>query len=76
MINIPEVFGSMVFNDDVMKKRLPPNIYESLRKSIDENSSVDEAAGEIVAQVMKDWALEKGATHFTHWFSRLTEALK
>ena len=73
MINIPEVFGSMVFNDDVMKKRLPPNIYESLRKSIDENSSVDEAAGEIVAQVMKDWALEKGATHFTHWFQPLTE---
>lgn len=73
MMNIPEVFGSMVFSDEVMKKRLPPNVYESLRKSIDQNSSVDKQTGEIVAQVMKDWALEKGATHFTHWFQPLTE---
>ena len=73
MINVPKMYGSQVFNDEEMKKRLPSEIYEKLRKSIDENLAVDRQTGEFVARAMKDWALEKGATHFTHWFQPLTE---
>ncbi len=73
MINVTELYGSMVFNDEEMKKRLPQKIYLNLKKSIDENLELDSETGEIVAQAMKTWALEKGATHFTHWFQPLTE---
>lgn len=72
MVNIPEIFGSMVFGEDVMKRRLSPKIYENFRKSIDENSSLDSQTAEVIAQSMKSWALEKGATHFTHWFQPMT----
>lgn len=68
MVSVPEIFGSMVFGEDVMKRRLPSKIYENLKKSIDENSPLDSQTAEVVAQAMKEWALEKGATHFTHWF--------
>lgn len=67
------MYGSCVFSDEEMKKRLPLEIYERLKKSIDENLAVDCETGEFVARAMKDWALEKGATHFTHWFQPLTE---
>ncbi len=73
MTNVPEIYASMVFNDSEMKKRLPPEVYDDLKKSINENIFIDAKIGEVVAQAMKTWALEKGATHFTHWFQPMTE---
>ncbi|MBO6162553.1 MAG: glutamine synthetase III [Eubacterium sp.] len=70
--NIPEMFGSLVFNDRVMKERLSEDVYASLRKTIDENVRLDDKVAEAVAEKMKEWALENGATHFTHWFQPLT----
>ena len=70
--NVPELFGSMVFDDRVMKARLSAKVYNSLRKTIDENTDLDVSVAEAVAQVMRDWAIENGATHFTHWFQPLT----
>ena len=73
MASVPEMFGSMVFNKKVMKKLLPCEVYENWKKSIDENSPIDTKTGEFVARAMKSWAIDKGATHFTHWFQPLTE---
>ncbi len=70
--SVPEIFGSMVFDDRVMKARLSAKVYNSLRKTIDENTELDEKIAEAVAREMKNWAIEKGATHFTHWFQPLT----
>ncbi|MCR5545393.1 MAG: glutamine synthetase III, partial [Lachnospiraceae bacterium] len=70
--NVPEMFGSMVFDDRVMRARLSDKVYNSLRKTIDENVKLDPAVADAVAQEMRDWAVEKGATHFTHWFQPLT----
>lgn len=70
--NVPEIFGSMVFDDRVMRSRLSSDVYNSLRKTIDENENLDESVAEAVASEMRDWAVEKGATHFTHWFQPLT----
>ena len=70
--NVPEIFGSMVFDDRVMRSRLSADIYQSLRKTIDENEKLDEKVAYAVAAEMRDWAVEKGATHFTHWFQPLT----
>ena len=70
--NIPEIFGSMTFDDRVMRSRLPEDIYISLRKTIDENTRLDEKVADAVAIEMRNWAVEKGATHFTHWFQPLT----
>ena len=70
--NVPELFGSLVFDDRVMRARLSADVYESLRKTIDENVKLDEKVAEAVAKEMRDWAVEKGATHFTHWFQPLT----
>ena len=70
--NVPELFGSMVFDDRVMRARLSSDVYESLRKTIDENEKLDEKVAQAVAKEMRDWAIEKGATHFTHWFQPLT----
>ena len=72
MVNVPEIFGSMVFNDDVMKARLPKDTYKSLKRTIQQGSPLELDVANIVANAMKDWALEKGATHFTHWFQPLT----
>ena len=69
--NIPQLFGSAVFNDDVMQERLPKDVYKSLRKTIDEGKDLDLAVANAVANAMKDWAVEKGATHYTHWFQPL-----
>ena len=73
MKNGLELFGSMVFNEEAMKKLLPSKVYSSLKKSIDENESIDPEMAETIAHAMKAWAMEKGATHFTHWFQPLTE---
>ena len=69
---IPEYFGSMVFDDRVMKARLSADVYRSLRKTIDEGTKLDLSVANAVAAAMKDWAVEKGATHFTHWFQPMT----
>ena len=69
--SVPELFGSRVFNDDVMQERLPRDVYKSLRKTIDEGKDLDLGVANAVANAMKDWAVEKGATHFTHWFQPL-----
>ncbi|MBR5732167.1 MAG: glutamine synthetase III [Lachnospiraceae bacterium] len=71
-IGVPELFGSMVFDDRVMRARLSAKVYDSLRKIIDENGQLDEGVAEAVAKEMRDWAVENGATHFTHWFQPLT----
>ncbi len=71
-INVPEMFGTLVFNDKVMKERLSDEIYASLKKTIDENVRLDETVADAVAEEMKNWAIENGATHFTHWFQPLT----
>ena len=70
--SVPDIFGSMVFDDRVMRSRLPAKVYDSLKKTIDENQELDQEVAEVVAQQMRDWAVEKGATHFTHWFQPLT----
>ncbi|MBQ4307382.1 MAG: glutamine synthetase III, partial [Lachnospiraceae bacterium] len=70
--SVPELFGSLVFDDRVMRARLSGKVYSSLRKTIDENADLDEAIAEAVATEMRDWAVEHGATHFTHWFQPLT----
>ena len=69
---VSEYFGSMVFDDRVMRAKLSADVYESLRKTIDEGSKLDISVANAVAQAMKDWAVDHGATHFTHWFQPLT----
>lgn len=66
------VFGSNVFSDSVMKQRLPKQIYKALKKTIDQGVQLDPNVAEVVANALKDWAIEKGATHFTHWFQPMT----
>ena len=70
--NVPELFGSMVFNDTVMKERLPKDVYKKLKKTMREGTAIDADVAAVVATAMKDWAISKGATHFTHWFQPLT----
>ena len=72
MSKVPEMFGSMVFNDSVMHDRLPKDIYRSLKKTIDEGKDLDIGVANVVASAMKDWAIENGATHYTHWFQPMT----
>ena len=72
MKTVSDYFGSLVFDDRVMKAKLPAKVYASLRRTIDENQPLDSAVADAVAAAMKDWALEHGATHFTHWFQPLT----
>ena len=71
-VNVSALFGSMVFNDSVMRERLPRHIYTSLKKTIEQGSRLEESLAEVVASTMKDWAIEKGATHYTHWFQPMT----
>lgn len=72
VVNIPEIFGEMVFNDKVMKERLPKEAYDAVSRAVDCGEPLSHDAAKIVASVMKDWAIEKGATHFTHWFQPMT----
>lgn len=72
MNSLTELFGSNVFNDSVMKERLPKATYKALRKTSEDGLPLDPAVAEVVANALKDWAIEKGATHFTHWFQPMT----
>ena len=72
MKNVPEIFGSMVFNDNVMREKLPKDVYKKLVKTIKNGERLDLELANIVAHAMKEWAIEKGATHFTHWFQPMT----
>ena len=72
MKNVPELFGSMVFNEEVMRARLPREVCKSLLKTMEEGKEIDPSIADVVANAMKDWAIEKGATHYTHWFQPLT----
>ncbi|WP_449390068.1 glutamine synthetase III family protein [Clostridium sp. ETTB3] len=72
MKDIPNLFGSLVFNDNVMKARLPKENYKALKNCIKAGKSLDLDVANVVANAMKDWAIEKGATHFTHWFQPMT----
>ena len=72
MINVPELFGSMAFNEAAMQKHLPQATYEALKRTIAEGLPLDLALANVVAKGMKEWALERGATHYTHWFHPLT----
>ncbi|MDH4261568.1 MAG: glutamine synthetase III [Spirochaetia bacterium] len=69
---VSEYYGENVFNDNIMRQRLPKSIYKSLKKSIDEAKPIDPGIADVVAATMKDWAIEKGATHYTHWFQPMT----
>ena len=70
--SVPDLFSSMVFNDGVMRERLPKDVYKSLRKTIDNGKDLDITVANAVANAMKDWAVENGATHYTHWFQPMT----
>ena len=72
MKNVPELFGCMVFNEDVMRQRLPKQVFLSLTETVAEGKEIDPSIADAVANAMKDWAIEKGATHYTHWFQPLT----
>ena len=70
--NVPDLFGSMVFNETVMQERLPKDVYRKLKKTMREGTAIDPDVAAVVATAMKDWALSKGATHYTHWFQPMT----
>jgi len=72
MKDIPAMFGSLVFNDSVMRNRLPKETYKELKKTVAQVSHLDADIANVVAKAMKNWAVENGATHFTHWFQPLT----
>ena len=72
MSTATEVFGSMVFNDSVMRARLPKEVFKQVQRSMNDGKRLDSDAAVVVANAMKDWAIEKGATHFTHWFQPMT----
>ena len=72
MNTVTDTFGSMVFNDSVMRARLPKDVFRQVQRSMNEGRRLDGAAATVVANAMKDWAIEKGATHFTHWFQPMT----
>ena len=71
-MNVPEIFGSEVFNESVMREKLPKETYKALKKTIAEGLPLDIELANVVANAMKDWAVEKGATHYTHWFQPMT----
>lgn len=70
--NVQEIFGEYVFNESVMRERLPKNVFKILKKTIDHDHTIDPTISDVVANAMKDWAIEKGATHYCHWFQPMT----
>ena len=72
LFNVADIFGENVFNDTVMQERLPKKVYQNLRKTIEEGKDLDLETADVIAHEMKEWAIEKGATHYTHWFLPLT----
>ena len=73
-MDVAEIFGENVFNDSVMQERLPKEVYEELQHTIQEGKELQRSTADAVAQAMKEWAIEKGATHYSHWFQPLTGA--
>ena len=71
-IHVAEIFGENVFNDAVMRERLPKSVYKKLKQTIEDGSELDPSIADVVAHAMKDWAVDNGATHYTHWFQPLT----
>ena len=71
-VNVAKIFGENVFNDTVMQERLPKKVYSKLKSIIEEGGELDLATADVIAHEMKEWAIEKGATHYTHWFQPLT----
>jgi glutamine synthetase len=71
-VNIPEIFACNVFNEEVMKTRLPKNVYKTFKKTVRYNEPLDMTTADVLANVIKEWAIEKGATHYTHWFQPMT----
>ena len=71
-INVAEIFGKNVFNDTAMKERLPKSVYKKLKQTIEDAAELDPSIADVVAHAMKDWAIERGATHYSHWFQPLT----
>ena len=72
IVNVAEIFGKNVFNETVMKERLPKSVFKKMKKTIEDGAELDPSIADVVAHAMKDWAIEKGATHYTHWFQPLT----
>ena len=72
--NAADIFGEDVFNDTTMQKRLPKKIYQALKRAIEEGAELDLETADVIAHEMKEWAIERGATHYTHWFQPLTGA--
>ena len=72
IVNTIEIFGMNVFNDEVMSRRLPKNIYKELKKTIENGADLSSTVADVVAAAMRDWAVERGATHYTHWFQPMT----
>src|SRR5215213_1348927 len=70
--SVGEIFGTNVFSDGVMRERLPDKVYRALRDTIKKGVPLDPTVADAVAEAMRDWALEKGATHYTHWFLPMT----
>lgn len=71
-MNVPEIFGTMVFNEAVMKERLPEETYKALKRTIQRGETLDSSLANTIAEAMRDWAIERGATHYTHWFQPMT----
>ena len=74
VMKVTEIFGENVFNDAVMQERLPKKVYRELKKTIQEGKELETSIADVVAHEMKEWAIEKGATHYSHWFQPLTGA--
>lgn len=72
LFNVADIFGENVFNDTVMQERLPKKVYKNLKKTIEEGKELDLETADVIAHEMKEWAIEKGATHYSHWFQPLT----
>lgn len=72
LVNVSEIFGKNVFNDAVMRERLPKSVYKKLKQTIEDGKELDPSIADVVAHAMKDWAIDHGATHYTHWFQPLT----
>ena len=71
-VNVVELFGRNVFNETVMRDYLPKGVFKKLKKTIEDGAELDPSIADVVAHAMKDWAIDRGATHYTHWFQPLT----
>ena len=71
-MNVMDIFGENVFNDAVMQERLPRKTYRELKNTIEAGTELQSATADVIAHEMKEWAIEKGATHYSHWFQPLT----